>query len=163
EFTVELNNEATVRGFPQQIGSSYYNVLLSDNINKPVNQSDVEEKSGLKYSFYKDADNVIWCKAGYEIAYPVKPEGSSEYILQYKWMDANPARKGQEYPENNGYTQLPSGQTIDDYVDALRMGLPDQFKQNSTISQKYGNVVNSQMPYATQERFKKLDEIIYPK
>lgn len=163
EFTVELNNEATVRGFPQQTGSSYYNVLLSDNINKPVNQSDVEERAGLKYSFYKDADNVIWCKAGYEIAVPEQVKGTSEYITSYKWMDANPSRKGQTYPENNGYTELPAGQTVDDYIDALRSGLPDQFKQNSTILQRYGKVVNSQVPYATQERFKQLDKIFYSK
>lgn len=161
EFTVELNNEATVRGFPQQTGSSYYNVLLSDNINKPFNQSDVEEKAGLKYSFYKDANNVIWCKAGYEIAVPEQINGTSEYVTSYKWMDANPSRKGQAYPENNGYTELPPGQTIDDYIDALRNSLPDQFKQNSTILQKYGKVVNSQVPYATQEKFKQLDKIIY--
>jgi hypothetical protein len=160
EFTLELQNDAAVKGFPQKYTSAY-DLLLSDNVNKPVNQTPVEERSGLKYSFYKDQNNVIWCKGGYEVVDVVKDPRTLKNVVQYRWIDANPSRKGQDYIDaNNGYTELPQGQTIDDYLESLKFGLGDQFRQNSIILQKNLPNVNSQTPYAVSERIKELQKTI---
>lgn len=161
EFTIQLNSDADVKGFPQKY-SSFYTVLLDKSPNEEIKQSAAEEKLGLKYSFYKDGNNEIYCKAGYEQVVVEKEPGTLKDIVKYKWIDLNPARKGQPYLDvGGGFTILPPGKTIDDYLEYVRSGLSDQFSQNNIILQTHLPVVNSQVTYANEARFKELDKNIY--
>lgn len=161
EFTIQLNSDADVKGFPQKY-SSFYTVLLDKSPNEEIKQSAAEEKLGLKYSFYKDGNNEIYCKAGYEQVVVEKEPGTLKNIVKYKWIDLNPSRKGQPYLDaGGGFTTLPPGKTIDDYLEYIKSGLSDQFSQNNIILQTHLPVVNSQVTYANEARFKELDKNIY--
>ena len=114
----KIRSDATnIEGFPNGSTGAFYDLLLSSD-SKGIKNTEIDEKFGLKYEFYKDQNNQIQYRAGYKtIIETVNDKGVKQFSSVWKNYDGNGL-----YTDTRGFVPLPSNVTVDDLIDQLRSG-----------------------------------------
>ena len=123
EIHFEIKDDASLKGFPKAYDGSFYDFLLGKT-GKVLSQENVDEKYGLKYNLFKNPDGTISYNAGIKVV-TVNPETNTP---SYSWVNYNNVA---EPFQDNGYSTLPPGFTVEDFISSLRTGMIEQNKQNS--------------------------------
>ena len=134
-ITFEVRSDAEIPGIPKAASGSYYDFILSNNP-KGIKQEKIDEQFGLKFQFYKDQNNQIQYKAGYQTVI----EDKESKVLSYVWksVDVNSGTSG-PYVENGGFSVLPSNLTVEDVIERLRQIMYSSIipSNNTTIQKHY--------------------------
>jgi hypothetical protein len=133
--TFEIRSDAELPGLPKVASGSFYDMLLSGNT-KGIKQTKVDEDFGLKYEMYKDQNNQIQYKIGYQDIVVDKETN----VLSYVWKSFNLAEnKTGPYSENGGFSVLPSNVTIEDVIERARQVMYSSIipNNNTTIQKHY--------------------------
>jgi hypothetical protein len=133
--TFEIRSDAELPGLPKVASGSFYDMLLSGNT-KGIKQTKVDEDFGLKYEMYKDQNNQIQYKIGYQDIVVDKETN----VLSYVWKSFDLAEnKTGPYSENGGFSVLPSNVTIEDVIERARQVMYSSIipNNNTTIQKHY--------------------------
>jgi hypothetical protein len=113
----KIRSDANIEGFPNGSTGAFYDLLL-DSDSQGIKNTEIDEKFGLKYEFYKDQNNQIQYRAGYKtIIETVDSKGAKVLSSVWKNYDGNGL-----YTDSRGFVPLPSNTTVDDLIDTLRSG-----------------------------------------
>jgi hypothetical protein len=113
----KIRSDANIEGFPNGSTGAFYDLLLDSN-SQGIKNTEIDEKFGLKYEFYKDQNNQIQYRAGYKtIIETVDSKGAKVLSSVWKNYDGNGL-----YTDSRGFVPLPSNITVDDLIDTLRSG-----------------------------------------
>ena len=134
-ITFEVRSDAEIPGIPKAASGSYYDFILSNNP-KGIKQEKIDEQFGLKFQFYKDQNDQIQYKAGYQTVI----EDKESKVLSYVWksVDVNSGTSG-PYVENGGFSVLPSNLTVEDVIERLRQIMYSSIipSNNTTVQKHY--------------------------
>jgi hypothetical protein len=147
EINFEIKDDASLKGFPKAYDGSFYDFLLSKT-GKVLSQENVDENYGLKYNLFKNPDGSISYNAGIKIV-TVDPKTNTP---SYSWVNYNNVA---EPFQDNGYSTLPPGFTVEDFISSLRTGMIEQNKQNSLRLEKALDPVQ-QPDYGTKQTLETL-------
>jgi len=147
EINFEIKDDASLKGFPKAYDGSFYDFLLS-NTGKVLSQENVDENYGLKYNLFKNPDGSISYNAGIKVV-TVDPKTNTP---SYSWVNYNNVA---EPFQDNGYSTLPPGFTVEDFISSLRTGMIEQNKQNSLRLEKALDPVQ-QPNYGTKQTLETL-------
>lgn len=126
---VELRDNEIIKGFPEAAYMKYYEMLLSENVNKtPIKQTPMEEKLGIKYEISKDGMGQIKYKTAVKMIIP-DPTDATKTIS--KWV--NPFNLNQP-EELISYSYLGPKDDIEKFVIGLQTTASEIFSKNLKAS-----------------------------
>lgn len=133
---VELKDGEKIKGFPEAAYMRYYEMLLSENVNKtPITQSPMEEKLGIKYQLSKDGLGRVGYKTSVRMVTP-DPNDPKKFIE--KWV--NPLNLNE--PEELIRIQyLKDNDDIEKFVYGLQTTASEVFNRNLKIRTSVAPVV----------------------
>ena len=130
------SDAANIEGFPNGSTGAFYDLLLSSD-SKGIKNTEIDERFGLKYEFYKDQNDQIQYRAGYKtIVETVDDKGVKQLSSVWRNYDGDGL-----YTDTRGFVPLPSNITVDDLIDQLRSGkltvsTQDDIKMETEYKQK---------------------------
>jgi hypothetical protein len=133
---LELKDGEQITGFPEKANMKYYEMLLTENVNKtPITQSPMEEKLGIRYQISKDGTGNVGYKTSIKMVMP-DPTNPNKFIE--KWV--NPLNLN-EPEELISIQYLKPTDDIEKFVKGLQTTSAEVFKRNLKVRANVAPVI----------------------
>jgi hypothetical protein len=133
---LEIKDGEQITGFPEVANMEYYEMLLTENVNKtPITQSPMEEKLGIKYQVSKDGTGNIGYKKSVRMVAP-DPNDPKKFIE--KWVNPLNLNESEELISTQYLKQTDN---IEKFVKGLQTTSAEIFKRNLKVRASVAPIV----------------------